>query len=97
MTPMANSARQGDRLLRAVLLSGERVGLEFAGDLLRNHDAVAEFVGVENVRRQAVAAPMAGTAVGVDGDSRHGYETGSEPGDTGKISGSDSTDLSAAV
>ncbi len=94
---MTRSARQRDCLLRAVLLTGDRVGLEFTGDVLDNHDAVADFVGVENVRRQGIAAPVAGTPVGVDGDSRHRWTTGSEAEDTGKISGSDSTDLSAAV
>jgi hypothetical protein len=37
---------------------------------------------------------VAGAAVGVDGDSGHGFETGEA---AGKVSGSDSTDRNAAV
>ena len=51
-------------------------------------------VGIEDVGRQGVAAPVAGAAVGVYRDSGHAFETGLV---TGKVSGSDSTDRSATV
>jgi len=47
-------------------------------------------VGVEDVRRQRVAAPVADAAICIDVDVTHDAATG-------KTSGSDSTDLSAAV
>ncbi len=75
-------------LLRAVLLTGDGLRLEFTRDFLDEHDGVADLVGIEDVGRQGVAAPVAGAAVSVDEDAGHG---------TGKVSGSDSTDLSAAV
>ena len=46
-------------------------------------------VGVKDVRRQRVAAPVSLAAVCVDTDTAHVA--------TGKVNGSDSTDLSAAV
>ena len=45
-------------------------------------------VGVEDIARQGVAAPVPGASSGVDGYAGH---------DTGKTSGSDSTERSAAV
>jgi len=47
-------------------------------------------VGVEDVRRQGVATPVPFTAICVDSHPRH--DAG-----TGNVSGSDSTDRSAAV
>ena len=72
------------------MLAGDGLRLEFTGDVLDEHDGVAEFVGVEDVGRQGVAAPMAGATVSVDGDAGH-------VAGTGNVSGSDSTDRSAAV
>ena len=46
-------------------------------------------VGVKDVRRQRVAAPVSLAAVCVDTNTAHVA--------TGKVNGSDSTDLSAAV
>lgn len=88
-TPLS-SPGQDDRLLGAVLLTRDGLSLDLTRDVLGQHDAVAEVVGVEHVRRQAVATPVSGAAFGVDGDVGH-FEG------TGKTSGSDSTDLSAAV
>jgi hypothetical protein len=76
------------------LLADDGLRLEFTGDFFDEHDGVAHVVGIEDVGRQGVAAPVAGAAVGVDGDSGHGFETGEA---TGKVSGSDSTDRNAAV
>ena len=81
---------QRDRTLRAVLLGGNGLRLQVAGDVLDEHDGVANLVGVEDVGRQGVAAPVPLTAICVHTDATHGV-------DTGKVSGSDSTDLSAAV
>jgi hypothetical protein len=50
---------------------------------------VPYLVGIEDVRRQRVAAPVSLAALRVDTDTTH---VG-----TAKVSGSDSTDLSAAV
>ena len=49
---------------------------------------MTDLVGVEDVGCQGVAAPVPGAPVGVDGYAGHG---------TGKTSGSDSTERSAAV
>jgi hypothetical protein len=46
-------------------------------------------VGIKDLRRQCVAAPVPLAAICVDTDTTHVA--------TGKVSGSDSTDLSAAV
>ena len=72
------------------MLTGDGLRLEVARDVLDAHDAVADLVGVEDVGRQGVAAPVAGAKVWVNPDAGHGWETG-------KTSGSDSTDRSAAV
>lgn len=72
------------------MLTGDRLRPEFAADFLDEHNGVAERVAVEDVGRQGVATPVAHAAVGVDDDSCHGVGTG-------KVSGSASTDLSAAV
>jgi len=63
--------------------------VDAAFDFTDEHDGVADLVGVEDVGRQAVTAPVAGAAVGVDRDVGHDG--------TGNIRGSDSTDRSAAV
>ena len=55
---------------------------------------MSDLVGIEDVGRQRVAASVPGAAVSVNEDAGHGFEAGV---DTGKISGSDSTDRSAAV
>jgi len=49
-----------------------------------------DLVGVEDIRRQGVATPVTDAAICVDSHPSH--DTG-----TGNVSGSDSTDLSAAV
>ena len=59
-------------------------------DVFDKHDRVPNLVGVEHFRRQAVATPVADAAICVDSHPRHDAATG-------KISGSDSTDRSAAV
>jgi hypothetical protein len=80
---------QRDRALGAVLLGGEGLRLQVAGDVLDEYDGMPNLVGVEDVGRQGIATPVPLTAVCVDTDTRH---VG-----TRKVSGSDSTDLSAAV
>jgi hypothetical protein len=80
---------QRDSALGAILLGGDGLRLQFAGDVLDEHDGVPYLVGVEDVGRQGVAAPVPLTPVCVDTDTAHVA--------TGKINGSDSTDLSAAV
>jgi hypothetical protein len=82
------SAGQRDRPLRAVLLADDGLRLEFARNILDQHDAVTQLVGVVDGRRQRVAAAVPGAAFGIDSHARH---------DTGKTSGSDSTDRRAAV
>ena len=84
------SSGQDDRLLRAVPLTRDGLGLDLTRDVLGQHDAMAEVIGVEHLRRQAVATPVSGAAIGVDGNPGHVEGTG-------KTSGSASTDLSAAV
>ena len=64
--------------------------LEFTGDFPEEHYRVSDLVGVEDVGRERVAASVPGAAVSVDPDAGHSVGTG-------KISGSDSTDRSAAV
>ena len=59
------------------------------GDVLNKHDRMPNLVGVEDVRRQGVAAPMPFAPICIDGDAGHVC--------TGNVSGSDSTDRSAAV
>ena len=72
--------------------------LEFTGDFPDAHYRVSDFVGIEDVGRQRVAASVPGATISVNRDAGHGFETGFETGEaTGKISGSDSTDRSAAV
>ena len=60
------------------------------GDVLNKHDRMPNLVGVEDVRRQGVATPVADAASCVDSHPSH--DAG-----TGNVNGSDSTDLSAAV
>ena len=88
-TPLGYSARQRDRALGAVLLGVRGLRLELAGDGLDAHDRVPNLVGIKDVRRQRVAAPVSLAAVCVDTNTAH---VG-----TGKVNGSDSTDRSAAV
>jgi hypothetical protein len=64
------------------------LGFEFTREVRDAYDGMADLISIEDVGRQAVAASMAGAQVVVDRDAAH---------DTGKISGSDSTDRSAAV
>ena len=86
----ALSRRKCDRLLRTVLLTDNGVLLEFTGDVCDAHYRVSDLVGIENVGRERVAASMPGAALSVDGDAGHCFTTGN-------VSGSDSTDRSAAV
>ena len=85
-----SSLREGDRTLGAVLLGIRSLRLVLTGDVFDKHDRMPNLVGVEDVRRQGVATPVADAAICVDFDARHDVATG-------KISGSDSTDRSAAV
>jgi hypothetical protein len=89
ITPLRYSARQCDRSLGAVLLGLRGLRFEVTGDVLDEHDRVPDLVGIEDVRRQRVAAPVAFTAIRVHTDTGHLA--------TGKVNGSDSTDRSAAV
>ena len=75
------------------MLCADGLRLAFAGDFLEEHYAVSNLVGVKDVWRQRVTASVAGAAVGVDPDVRH--RRGARG--SGKVSGSDSTDRSAAV
>jgi hypothetical protein len=84
------SSGQSDRTFGAVLLGGDGLRLELAGNVLDQHDSMPNLVGVEDVGRQGVTTPVPLAAVDVDADTCHGFGTG-------KVSGSDSTDLSAAV
>ncbi len=72
------------------MLSDDGLLLQLAGDLLDAHDRVPNLVGVEDVGRQGVAAPVPEAAIQVD--ENLGHEVG-----TGNVSGSASTDRSAAV
>ena len=63
---------------------------KFTGDFGDTQYRVSDLVGVEDIRCQRVAAPVPGAAVSVDKDAGHRFETGN-------VSGSDSTDRSAAV
>jgi hypothetical protein len=89
ITPLRYSARQRDRSLGAVLLGLRGLRFEVTGDVLDEHDRVPDLVGIEDVRRQRVAAPVPLAALRVDTDTTH---VG-----TGNVNGSDSTDRSAAV
>lgn len=90
ITPLRYSARQRDRSLGAVLLGLRGLRFEVTGDVLDEHDRVPHLVGIEDVRRQCVAAPVPLAALRVDTDVCHDVGTG-------KVNGSDSTDRSAAV
>src|SRR5271170_7359221 len=57
-TPLSYSARQRDRVLRTVLRGVRSPRLEVTGDVLDEHDGVPNLVGIEDVRRQRVAAPV---------------------------------------
>ena len=83
------SRRQCDRAFGAVLLRVRGPRLELTGDVLDENDGMPNLVGVKDVRCQRVAAPVPFAAVCVDTDTAHVA--------TGKVNGSDSTDLSAAV
>ncbi len=83
------SRRQRDRAFGTVLLGIGGPRLLLTGDVRDEHDGVPDLVGIEDVWRQRVAATVPFAAVCVDTDLRH---VG-----TGKVNGSDSTDLSAAV
>ena len=63
---------------------------ELAEDLVDEHYRVPNLVGVENVGRQGVAAPMPDAALRVEEDAAHGEATG-------KTSGSACTERSALV
>jgi hypothetical protein len=84
------SRRQRNRALRAIPLGVGGLRFALAGYFFGKHDRVPNLVGVENVRRQGITAPVTDTTVCVDADASH--DAG-----TGKVSGSDSTDRSAAV
>ena len=83
------SRRQRDRAFGAVLLRVRGLRLELTGDVLDENDGMPNLVGVKDVRCQRVAAPVPLATVCVDTDTSHWG--------TGKVNGSDSTDLSAAV
>ena len=83
------SGRQRDRAFGAVLLGVRGPRLEVTGDVLDEHDRVPNLVGIKDVGRQCVAAPVPLAALCVDTDTTH---VG-----TGNVNGSNSTDLSAAV
>jgi hypothetical protein len=89
ITPLRYSARQRDRSLGAVLLGLRGLRFEVTGDVLDEYDRVPDLVGIEDVRRQRVAAPVPLAALCVDADTTHVR--------TGNVNGSDSTDRSAAV
>jgi hypothetical protein len=72
------------------LLGDNSLSLEFIGDVLDAHNRVPALVGLKEVGSQGIATSMPDAAIGVDDDSGH-------VAGTGKISGSDSTDRSAAV
>jgi hypothetical protein len=80
--------RQRDRALGAVPLSLVSPCFELTGDVLGEQDRMSDLVGVNDFWRQGVAAPVTDAAICVDNNPSHGAE---------KISGSDSTDRSAAV
>ena len=63
---------------------------ELAGDVVDKHLGVPNLVGVENVGRQRVAAPVPGAAIRVDSDLAHGVATGN-------VSGSASTERRPVV
>jgi hypothetical protein len=88
-TPLGYSARQRDRAFGAVLLGVHSLRLELTRDVLDEHDRVPNLVGIKDVRRQRVAAPVPFAALCVQTHTTH---LG-----TGNVNGSDSTDLSAAV
>jgi hypothetical protein len=85
-----SSLGERDRFLRAVAFRVSSLRLLLTGDVFDKHDRVPNLVGVEDVRRQGVATPVADAAICVD--SHPGHDAG-----TGNVSGSDSTDRSAAV
>ena len=89
LSPLRYSACQPNRSLRAVLLGVHSLRLKFAGDVLDQNDRVPDVVGVENVRRQRVTAPVSFAALCIDTDASHVA--------TGKVRGSDSTERSPAV
>ncbi len=76
------------------MLSVRGPRLELTGDVVDAHDRMSNLVGIKDVRRQRVAAPVPLAAVCVDTDTRHGFETALA---TGNVNGSDSTDRNAAV
>jgi hypothetical protein len=84
------SGRQRDRGFGTIPLGVSGLRLQVTGDVLDQHDGVPDVVGIEDVRRQGVAAPVSLAAICVDADASHELATG-------KVNGSDSTDLSAAV
>src|SRR5271166_1969570 len=88
--PRAESRAQGYRLFRAVLLAGDGMPLEFAGDVLDAQNRMPDFVGIEDVGCQRVTASMSHAAIRVNRDVSHRAATGN-------TSGSVSTDRSAAV
>ena len=65
----APSGRQRDRALRAIPLGVCGLRLVLTGDVFDEHDRMANLVGVEDVRRQGVAAPVADAAICVDADA----------------------------
>ena len=75
------------------MLCADGLRLAFAGDFFEEHYAVSNLVGVKDVWRQRVAPSVAGAAVGVNPDVGHRRHARG----TGKVSGSHSTDRSAAV
>ena len=64
--------------------------LEVTGDLIDKHDRMPDLVGIEDIWRQAVAAPVPDTPVGVNAYTVHDVGTGN-------FSGSVSTERSALV
>jgi hypothetical protein len=92
--PLGYSARQRNRAFGAVLLGVSGLHLEPTGNVFDAHDCVPNLVGIKDLRRQCVAAPVPLAAICVHTDTGHGFGTGLA---TGKVNGNDSTDRSAAV
>ena len=67
------------------MFGGDGLRLKICGQALDKHDRVANLIGIEDVRRQGVAAPVAGAAVGVDDDAGHEAVTGKTRGSSRPI------------
>src|SRR5579862_9766818 len=70
----ARPSFNGDRLLGAVVGTEPRLRLERSGDVLLQHDGMAELVGPEHVGSEHVAATVTDTEVGVNANRHHAAE-----------------------